>query len=60
MGRVLAVYCKQAGIDPETQDGERIASVILALHEIGVRDENELLKALIIPKHRLPRGAHWG
>ncbi len=60
MAHVLATYCKHVAIDPETPEGERIASVILALHEIGVRSEAELLKALIVPKSRLPRGAHWG
>jgi hypothetical protein len=34
---------------------------VLALHEVGIRGENELLKALIVPKEKLPReAAHWG
>ena len=60
MGHVVAVYCKHAGIVPGTVEAEQVASLVLALHEVGVRGENELLKALIVPKSRLPRGVHWG
>ena len=60
MGHALAAYCGQMGIDPETPEAERVACLILALHDVGIRDENEFLKALIVPKQRLPRGLHWG
>lgn len=60
MSRVLAAYCRKAGINPETPEGKRVASLILALHEVGIRGENEFWKALVAPKQRLPRGLHWG
>jgi hypothetical protein len=60
MGHVVSRYCKHIGIEPGTPEAERIASIVLALHEVGVRSEADLLKALIVPKSRLPRGAHWG
>ena len=60
MGHVVARYCEHIGVDPGTPEGEHVATVVLALQEIGIRGENELLKALIVPKARMPRGAHWG
>ena len=54
MGHVVAAYCKHLGIDPGTPEGEHVASLVLALHDVGVRGENELLNALIVPNHRLP------
>ena len=60
MGHVVDVYCQRMGIKYGTLEAERVASLVLALHEVGVRTETELLKSLIVPKSRLPRGAHWG
>ena len=60
MSHVVARYCHHIGIDPGTPEAEHVAGVVLALHELGIRGENELLKALIVPKEKLPRGAHWG
>lgn len=60
MAHAVAAYCKQAGIAAGTPEETHIAGLVLALHEVGVRSEAELLKALIVPKSRLPRGAHWG
>jgi hypothetical protein len=54
MGHVVAQYCRHIGIDRETPEAEHIASVVLALYEVGVRGENDLLKALIVPNVRLP------
>jgi len=54
MTHVVAAYCKHVGIDPGTPEEEHVASLTLALHEVGVRGENELLNALIVPNHRLP------
>jgi hypothetical protein len=60
MSRVVFAYCRHIGVDPGTPEAEHVAGVVLALHEVGIRGENELLKALIVPKEKLPRGAHWG
>src|SRR5688572_13918999 len=49
MARVVSAYCKHAGIEPGSAAREDIATKILALHEIGVRNENDLLSALIVP-----------
>ena len=54
MGHVVAAYCKHVGVDPGTPEEEHIASLVLALHEVGVRGENELLRAMIVPDNRLP------
>lgn len=60
MAHAVDHYCKRLGIKRGSREAERVASIVLALHEVGVRDESELMKALIVPKSRLPRGAHWG
>ena len=49
MARVVSAYCKHAGIEPGSAAQEDIAAKILALREIGVRNENDLLSALIVP-----------
>lgn len=54
MTRVLAAYCKHAEIGPGIPEEEHVAALVLALHEVGVRGENDLLNALIVPQHRLP------
>lgn len=54
MGHVVDAYCRHLGIDHGTPEEEHIASLVLALHEVGVRGENELLRALIVPDNRLP------
>ena len=54
MSRVVFAYCRHINIDPGTPEAEHVAAVVLALHEIGVRGENELLRALIVPASRLP------
>ena len=51
MGRVLDAYCKHAGITGQVER-ENVAARILALCEIGVADEDELLAALILPRRR--------
>jgi hypothetical protein len=61
MSHVVARYCHHIGIDPGTPEAEHVAGAVLALHEVGIRGENELLKALVVPKEKLPReAAHWG
>ena len=54
MQHVVAAYCKHIGVDPGTPEEEHIASLVFALHEIGVRGQNDLLRALIVPSHRMP------
>jgi hypothetical protein len=49
MAGVVDAYCRQAGIEPGTQEQEDVAAKIVALHEIGVRSPNDLLSALISP-----------
>ena len=49
MSHVVDSYCKHLGIQRGTPEEEHVASVILSLHEIGVRGENDLLRALIVP-----------
>jgi hypothetical protein len=60
ISHVVARYCQHIVADTGTPEAEHVAGVVLALHEVGIRGENELLKALIVPKQKLPRGAHWG
>ena len=60
MGHVVDRYCRHIGIDPGIPEAEHIASLVLALHEIGVRGENELLKALIVPRAGPTSGPHLG
>jgi hypothetical protein len=55
MGRVVSAYCRHIGIKTTSPEGERIAEVVLALHEAGIRGENALLGALIVPRDRMPR-----
>jgi hypothetical protein len=54
MSRVVYAYCKHIGVGLGTPEEEHIASLVLALHEVGVRGENDLLRALIAPDNRLP------
>ena len=54
MGHVVGRYCRHIGIERSSPEAEHIASLVLALHEVGLRGENELLKALIVPSERLP------
>ena len=49
MARVVNAYCKHAAIEPGSGAQEDIAAKILALFEIGVRNEVDLLSALIAP-----------
>lgn len=60
MSHVVDRYCRHIGIDSGTPEAEHIASLVLALHELGVRGENELLKALIVPREVPTSGAHLG
>ncbi len=60
MAHVVDRYCRHMGIERGTPEAEHVASLVLALHEIGVRGESDLLKSLNVPRARLPRGAHWG
>jgi len=46
---VVTAYCRHAGIVPGTPEAEEVASKVVALHEIGVRGQNDLLAALILP-----------
>jgi hypothetical protein len=48
MERVLIAYCKQAGIESQVER-ENVAAQIVALFEIGISEEDELLEALILP-----------
>lgn len=58
MALVVSRYCKHLGIDRDTPEAEQIASVVVELHAAGLRGETELLKALIVPSGRMPRGPH--
>jgi hypothetical protein len=48
MASVIDAYCRQAGIAPG-KDQEDIAAKVFALHAIGVRNQNDLIAALILP-----------
>lgn len=52
MANVINAYCRRTGIEPGTREEEEIATKIVALHEIGVRGQNDLLAALILPPSR--------
>jgi hypothetical protein len=54
MAHVVAAHCKHIGVEPGTPEEEHIATLVVALHEVGVRGESELLRALIAPDNRLP------
>jgi len=54
MSRVVTAYCKAIGINASSREGENIADIVLSLHDIGVRGEGALLRALIGPGGRLP------
>jgi hypothetical protein len=49
---VVAAYCRHTGIEAGTPEAEAVASKVVALHEIGVRGQNDLLAALILPPMR--------
>ena len=55
MARVLDSYCNQAGITSQVER-ENVAAQILALYEMGVSEEDELLAALILPPQGDDRG----
>ena len=57
MGNAVAAYCKQAGIKSGTREEEKVASLVLALHDVGVRGEDELLRALIVPNGNPPKAS---
>ncbi len=57
MGHVVTAYCKHVGVESGTPEEEHIASLVLALYEVGIRGESELLRALIVPDNRLPGAA---
>lgn len=57
MGHVVAAYCRHLGVEPGTPEEEHIATLVLALHEAGIRGENELLRALTVPDNRLSGAA---
>lgn len=46
---VVTAYCRHTGIVAGTPEEEEVASKVVALHEIGVRGQNDLLAALILP-----------
>lgn len=52
MGHVIDAYCRHVGIDAGTPEERHVASLVLALYEAGIRGENDLLQALIVPTHR--------
>jgi hypothetical protein len=56
MAHVVDAYCRHAGIAPGSVEQDNIAAKIVALYEIGLRGENELLTALIAPP--CPGGAN--
>jgi hypothetical protein len=49
MAGVVDAYCRHVGFAPGTPEREDVAAKILALHDIGVRGQNDLLRALILP-----------
>jgi hypothetical protein len=49
MAHVVDAYCRHAGIAPGSAEQEHIATKILALYEIGLRGESEMLAALMAP-----------
>jgi hypothetical protein len=53
IARVVSAYCRHIGIPSGSPEEEHVASLVLALHEVGLRGENELLGALIVPSDRL-------
>ena len=57
MERVVTAYCKQARIARETVECENIAATVLALFNLGITDENELLAALISTPYRCAKKA---
>jgi hypothetical protein len=57
MCNAVAAYCKHAGIKPGTREEEKVASLVLALHDVGVRGEDELLRALLPPDGKPPNTA---
>jgi hypothetical protein len=48
MVRVLEAYCNHAGITSEAER-EAIGAQIVALFELGLKREDELMAALILP-----------
>jgi hypothetical protein len=54
MANVIDRYCKHVGIARESPEEQQVAALVLALHEAGVRSENDLLRALIVPNNRMP------
>ncbi|HEY6630848.1 MAG TPA: hypothetical protein VIZ90_05300 [Rhizobiaceae bacterium] len=49
MANVVDAYCRLAGIEPEAPEREQIAVKIVELFATGVRSQNDLLAALILP-----------
>jgi len=49
MANVVDAYCRQAGFEPDAPEREQIAAKVVALFESGVRSQNDLLAALIVP-----------
>ncbi len=49
---VVTAYCRHVGIPTGTPEEAAVASKVVALHEIGVRGQNDLLAALILPPMR--------
>lgn len=45
--RVLDARCSSLKVDPESAEGQHIASQLLDLYSKGVRDENALLERVI-------------
>ena len=52
MARVLGAYCKHGGITNQVEI-DSVAGRIVALYEMGVTEEDELLAALILPPRRM-------
>ena len=59
MGRVLEAYCEHTGITSHIER-QNVAARILALYELGVADEDELLAALMLPPQAKGRKAFLG
>jgi hypothetical protein len=49
---VVAAYCRHTGIIPGSPEEQAAAANVMALYEMGVRGQNDLMAALILPPMR--------
>jgi hypothetical protein len=57
MANVAEKLCKHAGFGIGTPEHAHIAEKVLALHEIGLRNERDLIAAVILPPVATQRGS---